>query len=54
MSTITTLAAEFDMEPYAVAAALDLGTDYAETAELDEAAEAEYREVLTMLAAVAE
>lgn len=52
-TTIATLAAEFDMQPYAVAAALDLGTDYDETAELDEATGAEYHEILTVLAEVA-
>lgn len=51
--TISTLAAEFDMQPYAVAAALDLGTDYDESAELDGTAPAEYREILTVLAATA-
>lgn len=53
MTSITTLAAEFDMQPYEVAAALDLGTDYVSDDELDEATAAEYHEILTVLAEVA-
>ncbi len=53
MTAITTLAAEFDMQPYAVATALDLGTGYDEAAELDEATAAEYRDILAVLAQVA-
>lgn len=44
MATIRTLATEWNAQPYEVAAFLDLGRDYDETAELDEATEAEYRE----------
>lgn len=50
MSTIATLAAEYNTEAHEVAAGLDLGSDYDEHAELDEATEAEYREVLDILA----
>lgn len=53
MNTIAALAAEFDMQPCDVAAALDLDVDYADHAELDDATAVEYREVLTVLAEVA-
>lgn len=53
MATISTLAAEFGMQSYEAAAALDLGTDYSDHADLDAATEAEYREVLTALAETA-
>lgn len=49
--TITTIAADYRMQPCEVAAALDLGRDYDEHAELDEATEATYREVLDIMAA---
>ncbi len=44
MATITSLATEWNAQPYEVAAFLDLGRDYNETAELDESTEAFYRE----------
>lgn len=53
MNTIAALAAEFDMEPYGVAAALDLSVDYADHDELDDATAVEYREILTVLVEVA-
>lgn len=53
MTTIATLAAEFGMQSYEAAAALDLGADYSDNAELDAATEAEYREILTVLAETA-
>ena len=46
MTTIASLAAEYDMQPYELAAYLDLGTDYTDMAELDERTEAEYRDIL--------
>lgn len=55
--TITDLAREFDMEPHAVRAALDLGdtlTDGTPIDEFDGWTEAEAREVLAMLATQAE
>lgn len=54
MATIQTLGTEYGMEPHEVAAALDLGTDYRENAELDEATEVDYREVLEIMAEQAE
>lgn len=42
--TIRTLAEEFGCQVYELAAFLDLGADYDETAELDEATVAYYRE----------
>ena len=50
MATIRTLATDYQMQPYEVAAALDLGWPYDETAELDHAPEATYREVLDLMA----
>lgn len=50
MTTIISLAREFDIEPHEVAASLDLGRDYDDLAELDETTAAEYREVLTIMA----
>ena len=44
--TFTELAAEKGFQPYELAAYLNLGTDYDETAELDEATEADYREMI--------
>lgn len=49
-TTITTIAADYDMQVPEVTAALDLGRDYDEHAELDEATEATYREVLDIMA----
>ena len=54
MTTIRTLAAEWDAQPYEVAAFLDLGREYDETAELDEATEATYREMWAAGLAVAD
>lgn len=51
MTTIASLAAEYRSQPYEVAAALDLGTDYAENEQLDDATEAEYREILDIIQA---
>lgn len=48
MTTIRTLADQHDMQPYELAALLDLGRDYDETAELDPATESEYREVIAV------
>lgn len=45
MTTIAALASEFNAQPHELAAFLDLGTSYSETAELDKATEAEYREM---------
>lgn len=53
MTSIRTLAADFDAQPYEIAAALDLGRDYDETAQLDEDTAVEYREILTISAQVA-
>jgi hypothetical protein len=50
MATIRTLAADYDLQPHEVAASLDLGADYAETAELDATTEVEYREGLDLMA----
>lgn len=44
MATIRSLAREFNVHPYGLAAYLNLGVDYAETAELDATTEALYRE----------
>ena len=52
-TTIAALAAEFDMEPYGVAAALDLSADLADADEITEYTEAEAREILTLMAAQA-
>lgn len=46
MTTIRTLAAEYSAQPYEIAAALDLGTDYDETAEIAPADETWMREAL--------
>ena len=46
MTTIRTLAAEYNAQPYEIAAALDLGTDYDETAEIAPADETWMREAL--------
>lgn len=54
MSTIASLATEFDAQPYEVAAFLDLGTDYDESADLDASTETEYREAWAAGAADAE
>lgn len=54
MTTIASLAREFNAQPYEIAAALDLdrsADDYSETAELDEATANEYREILAIGAA---
>lgn len=45
MSTIRSLAYEFNVHPYGLAIFLDLGADYAETAELDAETENLYREM---------
>lgn len=49
MTTIRDLAAEYGIQPYEVAASLDLGTSYDETAELAAITESEYRMVLDIL-----
>ena len=46
MTTIRSLAAEYDAQPYEIAATLDLGADYSETAEIPADVEAEYRQIL--------
>jgi type IV secretory pathway VirD2 relaxase len=51
MTTIRDLAAEYAIQPYEVAAGLDLGADWTETGDLAAATEREYREVLDILAA---
>ena len=48
MTTIRSLAAEFNAQPYEVAAALDLGRDYDELAAIAPAEEAWMREALTI------
>lgn len=48
MTTIRTLAADYSMQPYEVAAALDLGADYDETAEISATDETWMREALTI------
>lgn len=53
MTSIRTLAADFDAQPYEIAALLDLGRDYNENAQIDEDTAAEYREILTISAQVA-
>lgn len=50
MTSIRTLAAEFDMEPYAVVTALDLPRDCDEAGELLPGRESMYREVLQIMA----
>ncbi len=52
-ATIADLAAEFGMEPYAVAAALDLGT-LSQHAEIPVDDAAEYRQILQIMADQAE
>ena len=52
MTTIQTLAAEYDMQPHAVRAALDLGDahdDQTDITEFDDWTEAEARDVLTAM-----
>ena len=46
MASIITLAAEYNTQPYELATFLDLDADFDEFAELDEATEAEIREIL--------
>lgn len=53
-ATIRTLATEFNMQTYEVAAALDLGRNYDETAEIAPADEAWMREALEIGAEVAD
>lgn len=48
MTTLRTLAADYNVEVPEIAATLDLGADYSETAELDATTEAEYREILNI------
>ena len=45
-TTLRTLAAEYSVETPEIAATLDLGADYSETAEIPADVEAEYREIL--------
>ena len=49
MTTIRSLAAEYDAQPYEIAAALDLGATYSEVDDLDAATEAEYRAILDVM-----
>lgn len=46
MTTFRDLATEHGMQPYELAAYLDLGTDYDEVAELPDSTEALYRDIL--------
>ena len=48
-ATLAQIAADHDMQTYEAAAALDLGTDYDDHAELDEATTAECREILGIM-----
>ncbi len=52
--TLSSPAAEYDAQVVEVAATLDLGRDYDDSAELDEATVAEYREILDLAVAVTE
>lgn len=54
MTTLRTLAAEFDAQVYEIAATLDLGRDYDETAEIARADEAWMREALEQAREVAD
>ncbi|ROR97771.1 hypothetical protein EDD28_2460 [Salana multivorans] len=54
MTTIRTLAAEYDAQPYEIAATLDLGRDYDETAEIAPADEQWMREALDAAAEAAD
>lgn len=46
MTTISKLAAEHNALPHQLAALLGLGTDYEAHAELDDATEADYRDII--------
>lgn len=46
MTSIASLARDYNAQPYEIAATLDLGADYDDHAELDDATEAEYRSIL--------
>lgn len=50
MTSIASLATHYDMEPYAVADALNLGAEWDATAELADATAGEYIEVLDIMA----
>lgn len=54
MTTLRTLAADYSVQVYEIAATLDLGADYSETAEIDAATETEYREILDIAADLAD
>ena len=51
MATIRSLAAEYAAQPHEIAASLDLGAYYSETAEVPADVEAQYREVLDLMQA---
>lgn len=53
-TTIRTLAAEYNAQPYEIAAALDLGRDYDEAQEIAPADEKWMREALEVGRAIAE